>query len=371
MADLSQIMLPDGTVYNLKDGNAVHSADTRNIYVSDSAPSGAENGDIWVDTSADLIATDSVYGMVKTNSAESVTLDNDGKLKVGGRMGQFPSTTGLYAPNDREPRMVDNYALLITDAKGIEVAANRALAIVSGLGITVQSAAPGTTVYYANNTYINRILAKVCENGYVSRDEATSKVERIIKVLSVTINGSTFTPDSAADSSTPIVITLEKTANPTTTITQLRMFGVMKSYATAHIGNGVHSDGSGGRSLMIGGGLTKNGGNDQCMVGQQMYATGNGNAMFGRNHIARKNRSFLAGTGHDTTNARSEAASAVGEWSSIDSNTMFAVGNGSSATNRSNAFEVTSDGGIVLKAPNGTRYKVTVANDGTLSSTAL
>ena len=107
------------------------------------------------------------------------------------------------------------------------------------------------------------------------------------------------------------------------------------------------------------------------MVGQQMYSTGNGNAMFGRNHIARKNRGFFAGTGHDSTNARSEGAAAVGEWSSMDSNTMFAVGNGTSATNRSNAFEVTADGGIILKSPNGTRYKITVANDGTVTSTVV
>lgn len=316
-------------------------------------------------------ASETVSGTIKLNSAQSIGVDANGKLTVGGRMGQFTGTTGLFAPNNREPRDVQDFSLLITDALGIEMAANRALAIVSGFAITVQSAAPGTTVYRATNNYINRIVAKVCENGYVSKDEATSKVEQIIKVVSVRINGSTFDPNSAADSSTPIEITLEKTANPNSTITQLRMFGVLKSYATAHLGNGVRSDNGGGRSLLVGGALTKLNGNDVCMVGQQMYSTGNGNAMFGRNHIARKNRGFLAGTGHDTTNARAEAASAVGEWSLIDSNTMFAVGNGTSATKRSNAFEVTVDGGVILKSPNGTRYKLTVANDGTLSTTAV
>ena len=316
-------------------------------------------------------ATDSTLGTVKLNSAKNITVNSNGQLEVGGRLGKYATTLGLFAPDDREPRDVQDYSLLITDAKGIEMAANRALAIVSGMGITVNSAAPGTTVYYAKNTYINRILAKVCENGYVSRDEATSKEEQIIKVLSVRINGATFNPDSSADdNNNPIVITLESSANPNTTITQLRMFGLMKSYASAHIGNGLHTDGSGGRSLILGGGLTKNGGNDMCMVGQQMYATGNGNAMFGRNHIARKNRGFFAGSGHDGTNAKAEAVAAFGEHSYIDANTLFAVGNGTSHTARSNAFEILSDG-IVLKSPNSTRYKISVDNTGNLTTTAI
>ena len=318
------------------------------------------------------IASDNSLGLVKTNSAQSITLNANNQLEVGGRLGQFPTTTGLFASNDRSPRDVQDFSLLITDALGIEMAANRALAIVSGMAITVQSAAPGTTVYYASNTYINRILAKVCENGYVSKDEATSKVEQIIPVVSVRINGSTFHPGSTADDpSHPIVITLAETANPDSTITALRMFGVMKSYASAHIGNGIHTDGSGGRQLIVGGGITKTGGNDACMVGQQMYNTGNGNAMFGRNHIARKNRGFFAGTGHDSSNARTEAASAVGEYSYIDSNTMFAVGNGTSATNRSNAFEVTADGGCILRDSSGGRWKITVNTSGTLTTTKV
>ena len=341
-------------------------------------PTGLGTVKTWVDNkligkvNTSDVATDSNYGIVKMNSAKSVYLDANGRLEVGGRMGQFPTTTGLFAPNDRDPRDVKDYSLLITDAMGIEMAANRALSIVSGFAITVNKAAAGATVYYAKNTYLNRILAKVCEGGYVSRDEATSKVETIIPVVSVLINGQTFTPDSSPDDANNLIqITLAETANPSSQITQLRMFGVMKSYASAHIGNGIRTDGSGGRSLILGGGLTKSGGNDHCMIGQQMYSTGNGNAMFGRQHIAVKNRGFFSGTGHDSTNARSESAAAFGDWSILDPTTLFAIGNGTSATARSNAFEVTSDGGIILKSPNGTRYKITVANDGTVTSTAV
>ena len=285
-------------------------------------------------------ASDSVAGVVKTNTAKSIYLDENGNLQVGGRIGQFEGTTGLFAPDDRQPRQVLDYSLLITDALGMKIG-NRAFADVSGVGITVRSAAPGTTVYYAENTYTNRILAKTCENGFVSKDEATSKVEMTIPVVSVLINGQEFTPDSSPDDpDNPIVITLESSANPDTTVTQLRMFGQMGSYATAHIGNGVHSEG-GGRCLLVGGGLSKYGSsNDNCMVGMQMYSSGNGNGLFGRNHIAIKNRGLLAGTGHDTTNARGEGASAVGQYSLLDQNTLFAVGNGTSHTDRVNAFEV-------------------------------
>lgn len=319
-----------------------------------------------------VAATDTTSGTVKLYPEQNVTLNADGQLVVGGRMGQFEGTTGLFAPNDREPRMVNNYDLLMTDAKGMEMAANRALAVVSGYGIACQSAAAGSTVYRINNTYANRILAKCAENGYASRDEATSTQQKIVQVLSVRINGSTFNPDSAADnSSKPIEITVAETLNPDSTITNIRLFGKMNAYATAYIGNGVAAPSGGGRNLLIGGGVTKSAsGNDNCIVGNGMFSSGNGMAMFGRYHIARKNRGFLAGTGHDTTNAPAEGASAVGQYSYMDANTLFAVGNGTSHTARSNAFEVRTDG-VVLKSPNGRRYRLAVDNSGNLTTTAI
>lgn len=315
-------------------------------------------------------ATESTLGTVKLNSAQNIGVDTDGKLTVGGRMGQFSETTGLFAPNDREPLWVGNYSLLMTDAKGVNMEANRAMAVVSGLGLACKSAAAGATEYRVNNTYANRIQAKMCEGGYIARDEATSTQQKIVKVLSVTINGSAFTPDSSADGG-EIVIKTESTLNPDAAITNIRLFGVMKSYATLHVGNGVASLG-GGRNLLLGGGVTKAGSsNDNCLVGNAIYSNGNGNACFGRWHIAAKNRGFFAGSGHDSTNAPAEGASAVGVYSLLSSNTLFAVGNGSSATARSNAFEVTSDGGIVLKSPNGTRYKIAVSDSGAISATAI
>lgn len=262
---------------------------------------------------------------------------------------EFEGTTGLYAPDDREPRQVGNYSLLITDAKGVNMGANRSFAVVSGYGLTCQSAAPGTTTYRITNTYQNRIIAKVCEGGFVSKNEATSTVERIVPVVSVTINGQAFTPDSSAnDNSNPIEITVQESANPDETITNIRLFGTMRSYATAHIGNGVRSN-DGGRSLMLGGGISKVGtGNDICVVGNAIYTSGNGNALFGRNHISAKNRWLIAGTGHDNTNGISEAGAVFGQYADIQSDTAFAVGNGTSHTARSNLFEIKTNGDVYV-----------------------
>lgn len=316
-------------------------------------------------------ATDSTLGLVKLNSGQSVGVNEDGQLTVGGRLGQFPTTTGIYAPNNRDPRNVGDYSFLITDALGMDLGTSRAFALVSGLGVTCKSAAAGSTEYRVTNNYTNRILCKAAENGYISLSEAKSNVERIVPVVSVTINGASFTPDSSANSSNDIVIKVAETLNPDAATTSVRIFPKMTSYSTAHIGNGIASWG-GGRNFLLGGGVIKDGsGNDNCVVSNGAYVNGNGNGVFGRYHVIRKNRGFFAGQGHDSTNATGEGVSAIGQYSYIDANTLFAVGNGSSHTARLNAFEVLKDGGIVLRSPNGTRYKITVDNSGVLTTAAL
>lgn len=318
-------------------------------------------------------ATENAAGVVKLNPSQNIDVDANGKLTVGGRIGQFEGTTGLFAPNNREPRNVGNYSFLMTDALGVDMSANRAMAVVSGYGIACRSAAAGSTEYRIQNNYQNRIIAMLCVGGYASRDEATSIQEQIVQVVSVTINGSSCTPNSSANPSgttSDIVIKTAQTLNPDSAITNIRLFGTMTSYATVHAGNGIKS-GGGGRNLLLGGGVTKDGSsNDNCLVGNGIYSSGNGNACFGRYHIARKNRGFFAGTGHDSTNAPSEGASAVGQYSYMDAKTLFAVGNGTSQTARSNAFEARADG-IVLKSPNGTRYKIAVDNSGNITTTAI
>lgn len=317
-------------------------------------------------------ATDSTLGTVKLNPSKSVTLNSEGQIEVGGRLGQFPTSLGLFAPDDREPRAVGDYSFLITDAKGVALDTSRALAVVSGLGITCKSAAAGSTEYRVTNNYTNRILCKIAENGYAARDEATSGKEQIIPIVSVTINGSTYIPDSTANNSRQdIIIKTERTLNPDSAITSIRVVPVMKCYSTVHVGNGIASWG-GGRNFLLGGGVTKDGaGNDNCVVSNGAYVNGNGNAVFGRHHVIRKNRGFFAGQGHDSTNATGEGVSAIGQYSFIDSNTMFAVGNGTSQTARLNLFEVLKDGSIALRSPNGTRYKIAVDNSGNITTTAI
>lgn len=295
-------------------------------------------------------ATENTFGTMKLNPNQNIDMNEYGQLVVGGRLGQFPDTTGIFASNDREPRAVGNYSFLITDAIGMDLDTNRAFAVVSGLGTNCISAPAGSTEYHVSNTYSNRIICKMAENGYAAKDEVTSQTESIIPVISVTIDGESFTPESAPDDPTKdIIITTERTLNPDSAITSIRLFGKMMCYLTAHFGNGVASLG-GGRNIFVGSGITKDGsGNENCVVANAAYVNGNGNGVFGRWHIARKNRGFLAGAGHDTSNAKSEGVSALGIFSLIDANTLFAVGNGINAMNRSNAFEVTDKNGGTAK----------------------
>lgn len=297
-------------------------------------------------------ATDNELGLVKTNASKSISLNADGQLEVGGRIGQFPTTTGLFAPDDREPRMVGNYDLLITDVKGAQMTNSRAFALVSGANISLKTAAAaGTTEYHVSNTYVNRIRCKVLEGGFAAKDEATSSAEQVIPVVSVTIGGEPYTVSSAPDDSTQdIIITTESTLNPDEAITSIRAVGTMGSYSTAHVGNGIASLG-GGRCLLLGSTITKDGAGNECgVVASDTYVKANGSAVFGRYHILNKNRAFLAGVGHDTTNGRAEGLAAVGSYSFLDDKILFAVGNGTSATNRLNAFEITIENGGTAKA---------------------
>ncbi|MBP3890985.1 MAG: hypothetical protein J6D29_02310 [Solobacterium sp.] len=310
--------------------------------------SGVDINDVAMLTDLPSQATDSTLGLVKINSAESVTLNSSGQLDVGGRLGQFSGTTGIFHSKDRAPRNVANYSLLITDALGIQMDANRSFAVVSGVGVTITGAhAAGVTEYRVTNSYSNRILCAGLK--YMSLDEATSTVKQIVEVTSVTINGSTFTPDSSAnDSTNPIVIKVAESLNPDSALasgTSIRGFSAMKGYASEFVGSCVGAD-AGGANLMLGQGVFSKTGNMNVVLGQYHYNQGNGNTLLGRWHVSKKNRWFMAGTGHDNSNGRSEAGAVVGQYSNITTNTLFAVGDGTSHTARSNAFEILADGRV-------------------------
>ena len=282
------------------------------------------------------------------NPNESVTFNASGQLDVGGRLGQMSGTTGIFHGKDRAPRNVADYSLLITDALGIQMDANRSFAVVSGVGVSITGAhAAGVTEYKVTNNYSNRILCAGLK--YMSLDEATSKVQQIVAVESVTIDGQPYTPDSSAnDTSKPIVIKTAASLNPDSALasgTSIRGFSHLKGYASGYIGSCVGAD-AGGANFILGQGVFSKSGNMNAILGQYHYNAGNGNTLLGRWHISRKNRWLLAGTGHDNTDGRSEAGTALGQYSLIDADTLLAVGNGTGHEARSNAFEVLADGRV-------------------------
>lgn len=150
-------------------------------------------------------ATDTTLGTIKLNSAESVTVDSDGKLKVGGRLGQMPTTTGIYAPNTIQPAAVGDGSFLITEASGTTVG-GKTLAVTTGAAINIRATtSPDQTEYHVQNTYENRIkCAALAFSGSVATlNESTAKSGHFVNVLSVKIKGSSYIPDSSADILTP------------------------------------------------------------------------------------------------------------------------------------------------------------------------
>lgn len=314
------------------------------------------------------IASSTAYGMVKLYPEESVTLDNEGRLNVGGRLGQMSDTTGVYCPKTINPSEVGNGSLLLTEASGT-VLGNKSLAVTTGSAISLKtSASAGSVQYRVANNYANRIICAGLVGGVIAMNEATAS--NTAKVVSVQINGADFTPDSSANSSSDIIITASKSINPSSSVSQIRGYCNGKSFSNLFVGQQSGGENA-GASVVVGQKVFSKSGNACAIVGADMFNTGNGNALFGRQHISRKNRSFLAGTGHDTTNGPSESVAAFGQWSSITATTLFAVGNGTAHTNRKNAFEILNDGSLVLRSPGGTRYKISIDNSGNLVTAAL
>lgn len=313
-------------------------------------------------------ATDTDLGLVKTNSAQSVTLNANGQLEVGGRLGQFPNG-GVYYPTDRTFARVGNYSFAISDAQNMFMG-NREMVIAGGLNLTLKTSAPaGSTVYQVSNSYQNRIALSNMVEGVATRQESTAG-DFTVPIVSIKFaNGNDISPYSGGtESNNNIVITTDGSANPSDATTQIRLYG--KFSGTDIISAGQGNSSSGGKCLQVGQSCQNAGSSQVIQVGNAIYSSANNSAQFGRQHINKQTDSLLAGYGHDNSNG-SQGASAVGIWSLINSNTAFAVGNGTAVTARSNAMEVTKDGGIVLKSPNGTRYKITVDNSGNISATAV
>ena len=319
-------------------------------------------------------ATDTEYGTIKLDSESGIYLDENGEIVVGGRLGDFEGV-GLYYPPSASPEYMDANTLLISEATDLRVEKVRTLALFGGVGITLKkSAEAGSTTYEVSNTFGNRFACAACLNGYATLNQQTAETH-IVKVTSVKFaNGNDISVYSGAtENDNNIIITTDESANPDSAATQIRVYGTMSFDTTMQIGQGVGTGGvtGQGKLVQVGQGQLSLQGNT-IMVGNGMYNTQNRVAMFGFQHINTQQGAFLAGQGHDTTDGKISVA-AVGQWSEISKNTAFAVGNGKTNTNRGNIFEVTDDSGvtgIIMKSPNGTKYKITVDDNGNLTPTA-
>ena len=120
------------------------------------------NGARTVGTLAE--ATDDTLGLVKTNSAQSIELNEDGQLIVGGRLGQYPNG-GVFYPTAIEPTLVGPSTFMMTDGAKYLSLGGRTFGIMAGVNLTCKSAAAGTTQYRLSNNQSNRFACFACRGG--------------------------------------------------------------------------------------------------------------------------------------------------------------------------------------------------------------
>ena len=343
----------------------------------------------YIDDNDDLkvnktdVASDNALGIIKTNSNQSITVDNNGVLNVGGRLGQFSSQEelngGLYYPLTIQPEMVKKNSLLISEATGLRVNNSRIFALFAGAGLTLKkTAVAGATTFEISNTFANRFTAAACRGGYMTLDEASAGTI-MVKVTSVhTANdpNTQLVPYSGAtESGNNIIITTDAPLSTTDSITKIRVYGSMNYDSSLHIGQGVGTGGVSGKGKLL------QLGQSQCaldgnsiLVGNGIFTSKNRVSLFGASHINNVQGACLTGEGHDTTNGTFVGIAEHGKYSDTTANTAFAIGNGTSNTARSNLFEIRDNSGqteVIIKSPNGTKYKLTVDDSGNLTTTAV
>ena len=362
--------------------NFVSNPTANDILVTDANGQAIDSG-VGIDDVVQFtdVATDSTYGVVKTNLTESITLNANGQLMVGGRLGQFiynGEFWGLYYPTTIVPESVAKNSLLISEATGLTVKAARTLALFAGAGLTLKkTAAAGATTFEISNTFANRFTAAACRGGYMTIDEASAGTI-MVKVTSVHTANNPSTQlvpySGATESGNNIIITTDAPLSTTDSVTKIRVYGSMTYDSSMHIGQGVGTGGVSGKGklLQLGQSQCSLDGNS-IMVGNGMYNTKNRVSMFGASHINNVQGACLTGEGHDTTNGTFVGLAEHGKYSVTSANTAFAIGDGASNTDRRNLFEVATNNGqteVIMKSPNGTSYKLTVDNSGNLAITA-
>ena len=317
-------------------------------------------------------ATDNDLGLVKTNANQSISLNANGQLEVGGRLGQF-TNGGVFYPTTIEPTNVGPSTFMMTDGAKYMSLGGRTFGIMAGVNLTCKSASAGATQYRLSNNQSNRFACFACRGGRLAIDQADAQANGTALMTDISFaNGN---PISAyfgpTESGNDIIITVDRTVNPSASTTKLRMYGTSTSTDVIIVGQG--NGASGGKAISLG--QACHAGGNQCIAfGNSSLSLANNSVALGHTHLVNKQFCFCAGQGHDFTNG-SNGAGAVGIASEISSDTAFAVGNGIFASNgnitRSNALEVKTDGSIVLKSPNGTKYKIAVDDSGNLTTTLV
>lgn len=317
-------------------------------------------------------ATAEDTGTVKLNPDKSITLNEFGQLEVGGRLGQFPNG-GVFYPDTIEPTEVKASTFMMTDGAKYLSLGPRTFGIMAGVSLTCKSAAAGTTQYRLSNNQSNRFACFANKGGRLAIDQtdATENGTALITDISFANGDPIRAYFGPTESSNDIIITVDRTVNPSAATTKLRMYGTSTSSDVIIVGQG--NGASGGKAISLG--QACHAGGNQCIAfGNSSLSLANNSVALGHTHIVDKQFCFCAGQGHDFTNA-SNGASAVGIASELGSDTAFAVGNGIFNSNgnitRSNALEVLKDGSLVLKSPNGTKYKIAVNDSGNLTTTAV
>ena len=318
------------------------------------------------------IATESDYGLIKLNPNESVELNANGQLTVGGRLGQFPNG-GVFYPTTIEPTLVGPSTFMMTDGAKYLSLGGRTFGIMAGTGLTCRSAAAGTTQYRLSNNQSNRFACFACRGGRIAIDQtdATENGTALMTDISFANGDPIRAYFGPTESGNDIIITVDRTVNPSASTTKLRMYGTSTSTDVIVVGQG--NGASGGKAISLG--QACHAGGNQCIAfGNSSLSLANNSVALGHTQLVDKQFCFAAGQGHDFTNGRNGAA-AVGIASDISSDTAFAVGNGVFNSNgnitRSNALEVKNDGSIVLKSPNGTKYKIAVDDSGNITTAAV
>lgn len=329
----------------------------------------------YIDTYVDektAQATETTLGTVKLNPSESIDFNSSGQLTVGGRLGQYPNG-GVFYPTTIEPTNVGASTFMMTDgAKNISLA-GRTFGIMAGAGITCKSASAGATEYRVSNTQGNRFALFAAKGGRAAIDQTDAINNGTALITSIKFaNGNDISAYyGPTESSNDIIVTLDRTVNPSAATTKLRVYGSSTSSDVIVVGQGCGA--TGGKVISLGQSCFASG-NQNIAFGNSSIVTANNSVSFGHTNLVNKQFCFAAGQGHDFTNG-GNGTGAVGIASEIGSDTAFAVGNGVFNSNgnitRSNALEVTKDGGLVIKSPNGTKYKITVDNSGNLTTTAV